>query len=116
MTAGELATAVQYDLPIVVIIANNSMFGTIRMHQERQFPGRVSGTTLVNPDFAALARSMGAEGHTVTRGEDFALLFEHALETQGPVVIELKLDSEAVTPQATISQIRAGALAKPLSG
>ena len=67
MTGQELATAVQYALPIVTIIANNGMYGTIRMHQEREYPRRVIGTTLVNPDFAAYARSFGAEGDTVER-------------------------------------------------
>ena len=65
MTGQELATAVQYALPIVTIVANNGMYGTIRMHQEREYPSRVVGTTLVNPDFAAYARSFGAEGYTV---------------------------------------------------
>ena len=65
MTGQELATAVQYALPIVTIVANNGMYGTIRMHQEREYPRRVMGTTLINPDFAAYARSFGAEGYTV---------------------------------------------------
>ena len=72
MTGQELATAVQYGLPIVVIVANNGMYGTIRMHQERDYPGRVVGTTLVNPDFAAYARSFGADGHTIETTDDFA--------------------------------------------
>ena len=79
MTGQELATAVQYDAPIVVLIVNNGMFGTIRMHQERHYPGRVSGTDLVNPDFAALAQAFGAHGMVVERTEDFAAAFDAAL-------------------------------------
>ena len=75
MTGQELATAVQYALPIVTIIANNGMYGTIRMHQEREYPRRVVGTTLVNPDFAAYARSFGADGYTVEATQDFAPAF-----------------------------------------
>ena len=79
MTGQELATAVQYDAPIVVLIVNNGMLGTIRMHQERHYPGRVSGTDLVNPDFAALAEAFGAHGAVVERTEDFAAAFDAAL-------------------------------------
>ena len=79
MTGQELATAVQYDAPIVVLIVNNGMLGTIRMHQERHYPGRVSGTDLVNPDFGALAEAFGAHGAVVERTEDFAAAFDAAL-------------------------------------
>jgi acetolactate synthase-1/2/3 large subunit len=106
MTGQELATAVQYGLAIVLIVANNGMYGTIRMHQERLFPGRVLGTSLVNPDFAALARSFGAAGVTVTRTEDFAAILKRALSAALPTVIELKLDPEAISPRQTLSQIR----------
>jgi acetolactate synthase-1/2/3 large subunit len=106
MTGQELATAVQYGLPLVVIVANNGMYGTIRMHQERSFPGRVLGTSLVNPDFAALARSFGAAGVTVTRTADFAPVLKCALSAALPTVIELKLDPEAISPRQTLSQIR----------
>jgi acetolactate synthase I/II/III large subunit len=106
MTAQELATAVQYALPIVLIVANNGMFGTIRMHQERLFPGRVLATSLVNPDFAALARSFGAAGMTVTRTEDFAPVLKRALSAALPTLIELKLDPEAISPRQTLSQVR----------
>jgi acetolactate synthase-1/2/3 large subunit len=97
---------VQYGLPIVLIVANNGMYGTIRMHQERLFPGRVLATSLVNPDFAALARSYGAAGVTVTRTQDFAPILQRALSAALPTVIELKLDPEAITPRQTLSQIR----------
>ncbi|HXF55621.1 MAG TPA: thiamine pyrophosphate-binding protein [Hyphomicrobiaceae bacterium] len=109
MTAQELATAVQYALPVIVIVANNATYGTIRMHQEQHFPGRVSATDLVNPDFAAFARSFGAHGETVERTSDFAAAFERALASTRPAVIELKLDAEAISPRRTLSQIRAGA-------
>ena len=107
MTCQELATAVQYDLPIVILIANNGMYGTIRMHQERHYPERVVGTTLVNPDFAAFARSFGAMGETVTKTEEFAPAFERALAAGKPALIELKIDPEALTVRQTMAQITA---------
>jgi acetolactate synthase-1/2/3 large subunit len=107
MSAQELATAVQYDLPILVLVVNNGMYGTIRMHQERRFPGRVSGTDLVNPDFAALARSFGAHGNTVLRTEDFPAALEQSLGAGRPALLELRIDPEAITPRTTLSEIRA---------
>ncbi len=86
------------------------MYGTIRMHQERTYPGRVSGTDLVNPDFAALARACGAHGETVERTEDFAAAFERALASGGPAVLALRVDPEALTPGATLSATRDRAL------
>ena len=112
MTGQELATAVQYALPVMTIIANNGMYGTIRMHQEREYPSRVIGTTLVNPDFAAYARSFGAEGTTVETTADFAPAFRAALASSKPSVIELKLDPEAVTARQTLTQIREAAKPK----
>lgn len=109
MTSQELATAVQYGLDIVTIVCNNGMYGTIRMHQERSYPGRVVGTTLVNPDFAAFARSFGAHGETVRHTEEFRPAFERALAAGKPSVIELKVDSEAITPRQSLTQIRASA-------
>jgi acetolactate synthase-1/2/3 large subunit len=109
MTGQELATAAQYALPIVTIIANNGMYGTIRMHQEREYPSRVVGTTLINPDFAAYARSFGAEGFTVEATQDFAPAFRQALSSNKPSVIELKLDPEALSARQTLSQIRGAA-------
>jgi acetolactate synthase-1/2/3 large subunit len=106
MTGQELATAVQYGLNIVTIVANNGMYGTIRAHQERQYPGRVAGTTLMNPDFAAYARSFGAHGETVEQTADFRPAFERALAANKPAIIELKIDPEAITPRQTLSQIR----------
>jgi acetolactate synthase-1/2/3 large subunit len=106
MTGQELATAVQYGLAIVTIIANNGMYGTIRMHQEREYPRRVVGTTLINPDFAAYARSFGAEGYTVEATADFAPALKSALQSNRPAVIELKLDPEAISPRQTLTAIR----------
>jgi acetolactate synthase I/II/III large subunit len=106
MSGQELATAVQYGAAIVVVVVNNGMLGTIRMHQERLFPGRVVGTELVNPDFAAYARAFGAHGATVDRTEDFPAAFEEALGAGRPALIELQVDPEAITPRATLSQIR----------
>ncbi len=106
MTGQELATAVQYALPIVLIVANNAMYGTIRMQQERHFPGRVIGTSLVNPDFAVLARAFGAKGETISETAAFLPALRCALSARGPTVIELKLDPEAITPGKTLAQIR----------
>ena len=112
MTGQELATAVQYKLDVIVLVINNGMLGTIRMHQERHYPERVMATDLVNPDFAALARAYGAFGEVVECTEDFAAAFERARASGGPAVLELKLDPEAITPRQSLSEIRAEALAK----
>jgi acetolactate synthase-1/2/3 large subunit len=106
MTGQELATAVQYGLNVITIIANNGMYGTIRMHQEKHYPERVVGTTLVNPDFAAYAKSFGAHGETVERTQDFKGAFERAMAANKPAIIELRIDPEALTPKQTLSQIR----------
>ena len=110
MSGQELATAVQYDLPIVIIVVDNGMYGTIRMHQERHFPGRVVGTDLVNPDFAAYARAFGAHGETVERTDEFSPALERALGSGRPAVLALRIDPEAITPRTTLSAIRAAAL------
>jgi acetolactate synthase-1/2/3 large subunit len=112
MTGQELATAVQYEASIVVLVVNNGMLGTIRMHQERHYPGRVSGTDLVNPDFAALAEAFGAYGVAVERTEDFEEAFEEAVASGRPAVIELRVDPEALTPRQSLSEIREQALAR----
>ena len=112
MTGQELATAVQYEAAIIVLVVNNGMLGTIRMHQERHYPGRVSGTDLVNPDFAALAHAFGAHGVAVERTEDFRDAFEAALAAGRPAVIELRVDPEALTPRQSLTEIREQALAK----
>jgi acetolactate synthase I/II/III large subunit len=107
MSAHELATAVQERLPIVVVVVNNGTLGTIRMHQERRFPGRVIGTDLVNPDFVALARAYGAAGERVHDAAGFPAAFERARAADRPAVVELVTDPEALTPRAALSAIRA---------
>jgi acetolactate synthase-1/2/3 large subunit len=111
MVVQELATAVQEHAAIIVIVANNGTWGTIRMHQERHYPGRVTGTDLRNPDFTALAAAFGCQSELVERTEDFAGAFARARSAGGPALIELRCDPEALTPRATLSQIRAQALA-----
>jgi acetolactate synthase-1/2/3 large subunit len=109
MTSQELATAVQHGCRLVVLVVNNGMLGTIRMHQERQYPGRVSGTELHNPDFAALARAYGGHGARVERTAEFPEALEAALAFEGPALIELMIDPEALTVRASLSQIREAA-------
>lgn len=106
MTGQEIATAVQYGLNVITIIANNGMYGTIRMHQEKHYPSRVVGTELVNPDFAAYARAFGAHGETVERTEDFKAAFERSLNAGKPAIIECRVDPEALSPRQTLSQVR----------
>jgi acetolactate synthase-1/2/3 large subunit len=110
MTGQELATAVQYSLPIILIVVNNGSYGTIRMHQERKYPGRVHGTRLQNPDFAAYARAFGAFGETVETTEQFAPAFERALAANAPALLELRLSEEVITPTTTLTAIRERAL------
>jgi acetolactate synthase-1/2/3 large subunit len=105
MTAQEMATAVQHDLAVIYIVCNNGMFGTIRMHQERNYPGRVSATSLANPDFAAMARSFGAHGETVTRTEDFPAAFKRAQDSGKTALIELTIDPDALSPRLRLSQL-----------
>ena len=112
MHGQELATAVQYGANIIALVVNNAMFGTIRMHQEREYPGRVSGTGLRNPDFAALARAYGAHGETVRETGAFRPAFERALAAGRPSVIEITLDPEAINPSTTLSELRSEALAR----
>ena len=106
MNGQEFATAVQYRLPIVVIVADNASYGTIRMHQEREFPDRPVATDLVNPDFAAYARAFGGAGWTVERTEDFPAAFAAARACGGPAIIHLKIATDAITPGQTLTQIR----------
>ncbi|MGU3492461.1 thiamine pyrophosphate-binding protein [Xanthobacteraceae bacterium A53D] len=112
MNGQEFATAVQYDIPIIVLVVDNGMYGTIRMHQEREYPGRVSGTRLKNPDFAAYARAFGGHGECVERTEDFAPAFDRALKSGLPAILHCKLDPEAITPSTTLTAIRDAALEK----
>jgi acetolactate synthase-1/2/3 large subunit len=106
MTGQEIATAAQYGANFVALVVNNGLYGTIRMHQEREYPGRAFGTDLKNPDFAAYARAFGGHGETVERTEDFAPAFERASRSGRPAIIELKIDPDAITPATTLSAIR----------
>jgi acetolactate synthase-1/2/3 large subunit len=106
MTGQELATAVQEELAVVILVANNSSYGTIRMHQERHYPGRVVATDLRNPDFVAYARAFGAHGALVERSQDVGAALDEALACGGPALIELRVDREAITPRQTLSEIR----------
>jgi acetolactate synthase-1/2/3 large subunit len=111
MNGQEIGTAVQYGLAVIFIVIDNGMYGTIRMHQERHYPGRVSGTDLVNPDFAALARAYGAYAETVTRTEDFLAAFGRAREARGPSLLHVLLDPQALTPNASLDALRAQGMA-----
>jgi acetolactate synthase-1/2/3 large subunit len=112
MTGQELATAVQYGANVVFLVINNGLYGTIRMYQEREYPGRYPATELKNPDFAALARAYGAHGETVTETAQFAPAFERAFAAGKPAVIELRLDPEAITSRTTLTKLREAALAR----
>jgi acetolactate synthase-1/2/3 large subunit len=111
MNGQELATAMQYDAAVIVIVVNNGMYGTIRMHQEREYPGHVSGTELRNPDFAALARAYGARGAVVTRNEEFEPALREALAAPVASLIEIRIDPDQITPRTTLTAIRDQALA-----
>ena len=110
MTGQEIATAVQYDARVIVLVVDNGMYGTIRMHQERSFPGRVHATSLVNPDFAALARAYGAYGERVDCDADFPAAFARAREARVPAVLHLVVDPEAITPAQTLSSLHLDAV------
>jgi len=106
MNGQELATAAQYRLPVVFIVINNGMYGTIRMHQEREYPARVYATALDNPDFAALARAYGLHGETVHRTTDFEPAFERAAASGKPALLELQIDPDAITTRTSLTAIR----------
>ena len=110
MTGQELATAAQYGAPVIALVVNNGMYGTIRMHQEREYPGRISGTELKNPDFAAYARAFGGHGELVEATDQFAPAFERARASGKPALIELRIDPDAITTTSTLSGIRKQAL------
>jgi len=97
MNGQEFATAVQYDAPIIVVVIDNGQYGTIRMHQEREYPGRVVATQLANPDFAAMAIAFGGHGERVTRTADFAPAFERALASGKPAILHCHLDARAMS-------------------
>ena len=105
MNSEELATAVKYRIAVIVLVINNDMYGAIRLHQETAFGGRDLGTSLANPDFAALAGAYGIFGATVNRTDEFEPAFEQALECGGPALIELKINPEAINTRFTLSSI-----------
>jgi acetolactate synthase-1/2/3 large subunit len=112
MTGQELATAMLEGTGPIILVFNNAMYGTIRMHQERRFPGRVVGTALKNPDFLALARAYGAFGASIARTEEFAPAFEEAASRDRPAIIELRMDPELITTRTTLTEIRRQAEAR----
>jgi acetolactate synthase-1/2/3 large subunit len=107
MSGHELATAVQYGVNVIVLVINNGMYGTIRMHQERHYPGRVIATDLHNPDFVAYARSYGAHAALVERTEQFAPALAAALAAGKPALLELRTDPDAINTRTTLTAIRA---------
>ena len=107
MTGQEFATAVQYHANVLIFVVNNGMYGTIRMHQEREYPERVWGTDLVNPDFAALARAYGGHGETVRQTAEFLPALNRAMASQKPAIIELVVDPEQITSRTSIQKLRA---------
>ena len=112
MTGQELATASQYGADLTVIVANNGMYGTIRMHQERHYPERVYATGLANPDFAMLARSFGGSGVRVETDEEFDAALDEALAHRGLSLIEVVMDPQALSPGATLNDVRAEGIAR----
>ncbi|MGA8960815.1 MAG: thiamine pyrophosphate-binding protein [Pseudolabrys sp.] len=111
MTGQDFATAVQYELPVIVLVADNGIYGTIRMHQERDYPGRVIATNLRNPAFAAYALAFGGYGALVEKSADFPAAFAAARASGKPSILHLKIDPEAITPTATLTDIREKSLA-----
>ena len=111
MTGQDFATAVQYKLPVIVVLSDNGLYGTIRMHQERDYPGRVVATQLHNPDFVAYALAFGGYGALVEKTADFPAAFAQAVATGKPSIIHLKIDPDAIAPGATLTGIRNKALA-----
>ena len=112
MLGQEMITAKQFNAPVIFIVVNNGMLGTIRMHQEREFPNNVMSTELMNPDFVQLAESYGAQGERVTRTEDFEAAFERAVNCGRSALIELVVDEQALTPAQTLDQVRAAGSVK----
>lgn len=108
MNGNEFATAVQYDIPLIVIVIDNGMWGTIRMHQEREYPHRPIGTELKNPDFAAYAKAFGGHGETVRTTAEFAPAFERARASGKPAILHCLIDPQAITPVKTLDQVSRG--------
>jgi acetolactate synthase-1/2/3 large subunit len=112
MNGQEFATAIHHDIPLLVVLIDNGIYGTIRMHQEKTFPGRIAATALTNPDFAAYARAFGGHGETVRTTPEFAPAFERALASGKPAIVHCFMDPQAITPTATLAQIQAAAEAQ----
>jgi acetolactate synthase-1/2/3 large subunit len=110
MTGQELATAVQFGAKTIILLLNNGTFGTIRMHQEREYPTHVSGSTLKNPDFSELAKAYGYVGVKMTKTQEFEPLFKAALARDQGTLIEIMLDPDVITTRVSLSQIREDAL------
>jgi acetolactate synthase-1/2/3 large subunit len=110
MNGQELATAMQYGAKVIFIVVNNGIYGTIRLHQEKHYPGRVIATDLRNPDFVALARAYGLYSELVEKTADFAAAFERAWNAPTASLLELRIDPDAIVPHITLSAIRADAL------
>jgi acetolactate synthase-1/2/3 large subunit len=113
MTGQEIATAFHHGVAPIVLVFNNQMYGTIRMHQERAYPGRVSGTGLTNPDFGKFIDAFGGHGEVVSETAEFAPAFRRAVASGRPAVIELRMNPEQITTRATIAELRAGKPVKP---
>lgn len=112
MSGQEMSTAVQYGANVITFVTNNSMYGTIRMHQEREHPARVVGTDLVNPDFAELGRALGCHGEVVMRTDEVGPALDRAIRSGKPAIIELRTDPELVTTRTTLTALREAALAR----
>jgi acetolactate synthase-1/2/3 large subunit len=112
MTGQELATAFHHGVAPIILVFNNAMYGTIRMYQERTYPGRVSGTALTNPDFAKFIESFGGHGEVVADAADFAAAFKRAASSGRASVIELRMNPEQITSRGTIAQLRGGVAPK----
>ncbi len=108
MTGQEIATAFHHGVAPIILVFNNEMYGTIRMHQERAYPWRVSGTALTNPDFARLIEAYGGHGEVVRETADFAPAFRRAVESGKPALIELRMNPDQINTRATIADLRAG--------
>ena len=113
MNGQEFGTAAQYGIPFIAVVIDNGMYGTIRMHQENNYPARVSATDLKNPDFAALARAYGGHGERVETTEEFQPAFERALASGKPAILHCLLDPQAITASRTIDELRAAARRGP---
>ena len=113
MTGQEIATAFHHGVAPIVLVFNNQMYGTIRMHQERAYPARVSGTGLTNPDFAKFIEAFGGHGEVVNETAEFSRAFSRSVESGRPAVIELRMNPEQITTRATIADLRAGKRAQP---